>query len=79
MTTKQRLKLLISALSAYPIGKEIIQSMLTDLDKLPDEEASTASTWFKTLQNDPEAIIEWAQSEINEYEKLIDILKQAKK
>jgi hypothetical protein len=80
MTTKQRLELSISALSVYPmIGKEIIQDMLNDLDKLPDEEASTANNFAKTLQSDPEGIIEWCQREIKEYNKLIEILKAHKK
>jgi hypothetical protein len=79
ITTKQRLHLSISALSAYPmIGKEIIQDMLNDLEKLPDEEQSTADNFDKTLLSDPDAIIEWCQAEIREYQKLMDILRKAK-
>jgi hypothetical protein len=61
------------------IGKEIIQDMLNDLEKLPDEEQSTADNFAKTLMQNPDEIIKWAESEIREYKKLIEILKKAKK
>ena len=53
--------------------------MLNDLEKLPDEEQSTADNFAKTLMQNPDEIIKWAESEIREYKKLIEILKKAKK
>jgi hypothetical protein len=42
------------------------------------EEMSTADNFAKTLLSNPDAIIEWCQAEIREYQKLMDILRKAK-
>jgi len=36
---------------------------------------SEADNLYKTLKDDPEAVIKWAESEIAEYQKLIELIK----
>jgi len=36
---------------------------------------TSADNFLKSLNNDPEAIIEWCESEIKEYKKLIKLIK----
>jgi hypothetical protein len=35
-----------------------------------------ADTWLEALKNNPKEIIEWCESEIREYQKLISLLKK---
>lgn len=35
----------------------------------------TAESWFETLKDNPDKIIEWAEAEIKEYKRLITIIK----
>jgi len=37
---------------------------------------SKANNFFKTLKNNPQELIEWAESEIKEYQKFIRLLKK---
>lgn len=42
----------------------------------PEYQENPAEDFAETLENDPQAIIDWAYSEIEEYKKLIKILKK---
>jgi len=39
---------------------------------------TAAENFFESLKNDPEKIIEWAQNEIEQYKKLIKLIKLIK-
>lgn len=40
---------------------------------------TAAENFFESIKNDPEKIIEWAQNEIEQYKKLIKLIKYESK